>query len=72
MSYRFIMRTAGGLSTPATDDFVYLRRFKYQTLKSYMNRPSLGEPSTFLANSFAQMTLSVSIAVLTIILFVTA
>ena len=35
LSYRFILRTDGGLSTPAGDDFVYLRRFKYTTLATY-------------------------------------
>jgi hypothetical protein len=72
MSYRFIVRTAGGLSSPATDDFVYLRRFKYQTLKNYMNRPSLENPTTFLGYSFAKISLSVSFALLAFILFVTA
>jgi Glycosyl hydrolases family 16 len=36
-SYRFILRTDNGLSTPGTDHFVYLRRFKYQTLQTYQN-----------------------------------
>ena len=43
-SYRFILRTDGGLSTPASDDFVYLRRFKYTTLETYKASPTLGSP----------------------------
>lgn len=31
-SYRFILRTDGGLATPGSDDTVYLRRFKYTSL----------------------------------------
>jgi hypothetical protein len=34
-SYRFILRTDNGLATPGSDHFVYLRRFKYQTLQTY-------------------------------------
>lgn len=36
MTYRFILRTDAGLDTPAGDIYVYLRRFKYTTLKSYL------------------------------------
>ena len=43
-SYRFILRTDGGLSIPATDDFVYLRRFKYTTLETYNASPTIGSP----------------------------
>jgi hypothetical protein len=35
LTYRFILRTDGGSATPAGDDFVYLRRFKYTTLSTY-------------------------------------
>jgi hypothetical protein len=40
-----MFRTDGGLSTPAPDNIVYLRRFKYTTLESFQKHYNLGQIS---------------------------
>lgn len=66
-SYRFILRTDGGLATPASDDTVYLRRFKYSTLQTYLNNPLLGQPAV---QDSAMSGLKITLLVLASTIFV--